>query len=92
MSRTKLWEWFRKISLEEVQKTYDFLGGIHFDHTQGEAFYNDKMDAIIEDGKRKFRKRRRRLIDSKSGRQISAVPDSKIGRRDFIFHARDLVA
>lgn len=49
----KLWEWFRKISLEEVQKTYDFLGGIHFDHTQGEAFYNDKMDAVIEDGKKK---------------------------------------
>jgi arginyl-tRNA synthetase len=49
----KLWEWFRKISLEEIQKTYDVLGGIHFDHTQGEAFYNKKMDSILEDGKNK---------------------------------------
>ncbi|MBU1992849.1 MAG: arginine--tRNA ligase [Patescibacteria group bacterium] len=50
---TKLWKWFVDISLEEVQKTYDFLGGIHFDHIHGESFYNDKMDEIIEDGKNK---------------------------------------
>lgn len=50
---TKLWEWFCRLSLDEVQKTYDFLGGIHFDHIQGESFYNDKMDEILAKGKKK---------------------------------------
>lgn len=49
----KLWEWFVKESLQEIQKTYDLLGGIHFDYVQGESFYEDKMDAILEDGKKK---------------------------------------
>ncbi len=47
-----LWEWFCKVSLEEVQRTYDFLGGIHFDYIQGESFYNDKMEEILEKGKK----------------------------------------
>ena len=49
----KLWEWFCRVSMEEVQKTYDYLGGIHFDHTQGESFYEDKMEEILELGKLK---------------------------------------
>ncbi len=48
----ELWEWFCEVSLEEVQRTYDFLGGIHFDHIQGESFFNDKMDVILEKGKK----------------------------------------
>ncbi|MBP9770543.1 arginine--tRNA ligase [Candidatus Gracilibacteria bacterium] len=49
----ELWEWFVKESLQEIQKTYDLLGGIHFDYIQGESFYEDKMDAILKDGKKK---------------------------------------
>ncbi|MFA6520852.1 MAG: arginine--tRNA ligase [Candidatus Gracilibacteria bacterium] len=48
---TKLWRWFCEVSMEEVQKTYDYLGGIHFDYTQGESFYEDKMAPILERGK-----------------------------------------
>jgi len=48
---TKLWKWFCEVSMEEVQKTYDYLGGIHFDYTQGESFYEDKMAPILERGK-----------------------------------------
>lgn len=48
-----LWQWFVDESLKEIQKTYDHLGGIHFDHTTGESFYEDKMDSILEDGKKK---------------------------------------
>lgn len=47
----KLWEWFCNVSMKEIQRTYDFLGRIHFDYTQGESFYNDKMDEILERGK-----------------------------------------
>lgn len=50
---TKLWQWFVAMSLKDAQKTYDALGGIHFDKIQGESFYSDKMDDIIKEGKEK---------------------------------------
>lgn len=43
----KLWEYFRTLSLEEYYKTYDLLG-CKFDSYNGEAYYNDKMDEVIE--------------------------------------------
>ena len=42
-----LWSWFREESLHEFQRIYDLLD-IEFDSFNGEAFYNDKMEAIIE--------------------------------------------
>ena len=42
-----LWEWFRSESLQEFMKIYDMLG-ITFDSFNGEAFYNDKMDEVVE--------------------------------------------
>lgn len=47
----KLWQWFVAMSLKDAQKTYDALGGIYFDKIQGESFYNDKMDDVLEEGK-----------------------------------------
>ncbi|PIR54648.1 arginine--tRNA ligase [Candidatus Peregrinibacteria bacterium CG10_big_fil_rev_8_21_14_0_10_36_19] len=49
----ELWQWFVDESIKEIQSTYDKIGGIHFDHTQGESFYEDKMSAILEEGKSK---------------------------------------
>jgi arginyl-tRNA synthetase len=49
---TGLWKWFCEVSMEEIKNTYDFLGGINFDHIQGESFYNDKMQEILEKGKK----------------------------------------
>lgn len=43
-----LWGWFREESLKEFQRIYDMLG-IHFDNFNGEAFYNDKMEAVINE-------------------------------------------
>ena len=43
----KLWEEFRKLSLKEFQKVYDLLGS-EFDSWNGEAFYSDKMQEVIE--------------------------------------------
>ncbi|WP_139311089.1 arginine--tRNA ligase [Paenisporosarcina indica] len=43
-----IWKWFRTESLKEFQKIYDLLG-VSFDSYQGEAYYNDKMDSIIEE-------------------------------------------
>jgi len=44
----KLWRWMIEVSLEEFKKTYDLLG-THFDYHLGESFYNDKMDAVIDE-------------------------------------------
>ncbi|MBI4235094.1 arginine--tRNA ligase [Candidatus Peregrinibacteria bacterium] len=49
----ELWQWFVDESMKEINKTYDLLGGIHFDYTTGESFYEDKMPAILEEGKEK---------------------------------------
>lgn len=42
-----LWKWFREESLKTFTKVYDRLG-ITFDSYNGEAFYNDKMDEIVD--------------------------------------------
>ena len=43
-----LWEWFREESLKEFKSIYDLLN-IQFDSYAGEAFYNDKMDQVIQE-------------------------------------------
>lgn len=43
----ELWQKFRELSLKEFQKVYDLLGS-KFDSWNGEAFYSDKMQEIIE--------------------------------------------
>jgi len=48
----ELWQWFKDISLKEFEKVYDLLD-VHFDSYAGESFYNDKMDAVIEELKQK---------------------------------------
>ena len=44
---TKLWNRFRDLSLQEFDKIYSLLG-IKFDSMNGEAFYSDKMQEIID--------------------------------------------
>lgn len=44
---TELWQWFRDESLVEFNRLYDELG-VSFDSYNGEAFYNDKMDEVVD--------------------------------------------
>lgn len=44
----RLWTWFKDESLKEFNKVYDMLN-ISFDSFNGEAFYNDKMQPIIDE-------------------------------------------
>ena len=44
----KTWEWIRKVSIENYNKTYKLLNS-KFDSYNGEAYYNDKMDAIVKE-------------------------------------------
>ncbi|ONI43548.1 arginine--tRNA ligase [Candidatus Epulonipiscioides gigas] len=43
-----LWKWFKDISLKEFERVYKILD-ISFDSFNGEAFYNDKMDKVIQE-------------------------------------------
>jgi len=43
----ELWKWFRDESLMEFNRIYDKLG-VTFDSFNGEAFFNDKMDEIVD--------------------------------------------
>lgn len=47
-----LWTKFRELSLKEFQKVYDLLQ-VNFDSWNGEAFYSDKMQEIIDKLKEK---------------------------------------
>ena len=43
----ELWNRFKDLSLKEFQRVYDILG-TKFDSWNGEAFYSDKMDEVVE--------------------------------------------
>ncbi|USS85222.1 arginine--tRNA ligase [Fructilactobacillus myrtifloralis] len=43
----KLWQWFREVSLEAFNQTYRKLG-VDFDTYNGESFYNDKLQSVVD--------------------------------------------
>ena len=43
-----LWQEFKTLTLEEVSQTYELLG-VAFDSYAGESFYEDKMQAVIDE-------------------------------------------
>lgn len=43
-----LWRWFKDISLREFKEVYELLG-IDFESWAGESFYNDKMQAVVDE-------------------------------------------
>lgn len=44
---TKLWQYFRDVSLKEFKRIYDMLG-VEFDSYAGESFYGDKMQEVVD--------------------------------------------
>ena len=48
----KLFEMFKKVTLEEVDKIYKLLN-VDFDSYAGESFYNDKMGVVVDELKQK---------------------------------------
>lgn len=59
-----LWKKFRELSLEEYKRIYDILG-ITFDSYNGEAFYNDKMDEIVD-----ILKAKDKLVESEGAKVV----------------------
>ncbi len=87
----ELWQWIREESLKESQQIYDLLG-VTFDSYKGEAFYNDKMDSVVEELKIKG------LLKEDQGAQIvdlgEDMPPALIKRSDggSLYITRDLAA
>lgn len=88
----ELWKWFRDESLKEFLSLYDQLE-ITFDSFNGEAFYNDKMDAVIDTLNEKH------LLVESQGAQIVDLekynlPVAMIKRTDgaTLYMTRDLAA
>lgn len=61
---TQLYNWFKKLTLDNAAKVYDLLG-VRFDSYNGEAFYNDKMDTVIKELDEKGL-----LVDSKGAKVV----------------------
>lgn len=63
-----LWKRFRDLSLKEFERVYDILG-VNFDSYNGEAFYNDKMEVVVNELKEK------KLLVESNGAQVVMLED-----------------
>jgi len=87
----ELWEHFREVSLAEYMKVYDMLK-VQFDSYNGEAFYNDKMQAVVDELKSK------NLLVKDEGAMIvdlgESMPPALIQKSDgsTLYITRDLAA
>ena len=83
---------FKELTLKEVQKIYDLLG-VQFDSYDGESFYNDKMQPVIDELKQKG------LLELSSGAYVvrldgADLPPCIILKSDgaTLYSTRDLAA
>jgi len=87
-----LWRRFVDVSMKEFRKMYDLLG-VEFDSYAGESFYNDKMDAVVDELKAKG------LLVEDQGAQLVklddyGMPPALILKKDgsSLYHTRDIAA
>lgn len=89
---TALWQWFRDESLKEFQKIYDLLD-VSFDSYHGESFYNDKMQAVVDELTEK-----QLLVESEGAMVVDLsefdLPPALIKKKDgaSLYATRDLAA
>lgn len=89
---TKLWEWFREVSLDEFSRVYNMLN-ITFDSYAGESFYSDKMPDVVKNMEEKD------ILQKSNGADIVdleefGMPPALIRKRDgsTLYITRDLAA
>lgn len=66
-----LWKKIVKWSLKDIQQIYDRLD-VHFDYMNGESFYEDKMAAILNEGRKKGI-----IVDGEKGAWIIKPDDAE---------------
>ncbi len=67
----EIWKYFKEISLAEYDKTYKLLG-VEFDSWNGEAFFSDKMPAVVAEIREKG------LLKKDEGAEIVDLSDYKM--------------
>ena len=87
-----LWKRFRDLSLKEFDRVYK-LFNVEFDSYAGEAFYNDKMDVVVNELKEK------KLLVESNGAQVVMLDEYNMppcivlkGDGASIYATRDLAA
>jgi arginyl-tRNA synthetase len=87
-----IWNKFKDLSLKEFQRIYDLLG-VEFDSLNGEAFYSDKMDEVVEKLESKG------VLKDSEGAKIVDLEDKNLGvcmikksNGSTIYATRDLAA
>lgn len=87
-----LWKRFRDLSLKEFERIYEIFD-VKFDSYAGEAFYNDKMDVVVEELKEK------KLLVESNGAQVVMLDEYNMppcivlkGDGASIYATRDLAA
>ncbi len=88
----EVWNKFKEFSLKEFEKIYDLLG-VKFDSYNGEAFYSDKMDEVIQKLENKG------VLKDSEGAKIVDLEDKGLGvcliqksNGSTIYATRDLAA
>ncbi len=88
----EIFDWFKAVTLKDAARVYDMLG-VSFDSYAGEAFYNDKMDPVVEELSEKG------LLSDSDGAKIVdlepyGMPPCLILKRDgaTLYATRDLAA
>lgn len=89
---TELWQWIKDVSLLEFKRVYAMLG-VDFDSWNGEAFYSDKMDVVLDI------LRNKNIVKKSEGAEIVdlseyKMPPALITKSDgtTIYMTRDLAA
>ena len=87
-----IFNWFKTVTLSDCAKTYELLG-VSFDSYNGEAFYNDKMQPVIDELKEK------NLLSKSEGASVvdledEGMPPCLILKKDgaTLYATRDLAA
>lgn len=87
----EMWKWIREESLKESKEIYDLLE-VDFDSHNGESFYNDKMDVVLDELEAK------NLLKEDQGAMIvdlgESLPPALIKRKDggTLYMTRDIAA
>lgn len=86
-----LWKWIKDESLKESKQIYDLLE-VNFDSYNGEAFFNDKMDPVVDELENKGL-----LVEDQGAKIVNLgddIPPALIKRSDggSLYITRDLAA
>jgi len=87
-----IFSWFKEVTLKDTQRVYDMLG-VSFDSYNGEAFYNDKMEPVVDELREKGL-----LVESQGAQVVNLddynMPPALVLRSDgaTLYITRDLAA